>query len=242
MRGLLHGKLCVLLTVAAALLCAAKLNAQEAEQGKATLFWDSTSSSRSPRWDLSEEPGIFLYYEQLKRERPNDKVVYVAYGPLGEVMWYLKSLKSWLVNNAAVREDLIYTFDGGREKKLRFQAWLVPAGAEMPRVAGPPPEDENAVIEFADLPYAEACEYCPDKARVTLEVLVEALKERPRRRAYLEFFPCERGAGARREAAKAKRMLTRQGGVDLSRLLVKLKQRRQQRCEAQIWLLPTRQQ
>ena len=220
-----------------------------AESDKATLFWDSAVDSRGPRWDLSEEPGLFRYSEQLIRERPNDRVVYVAYGPLGEVAWLLMSFKNWLVNSGGVREDLILTFNGGREKTLRYQAWLVPPGAELPKVVGPPPEDENAVIEFTDYPYGNACEYCGWKGERTLAALVEELRKRPRRRAYLEFFPCGRGrrrfAAARREVSEAKQLLIERGGVAPSRVLVKMKEAPRRRCEAQIWLLnssPTRQQ
>ncbi|HKR01431.1 MAG TPA: hypothetical protein VJT09_12210 [Pyrinomonadaceae bacterium] len=217
----------------------------ETEPGVATIFWDS-KDSRGPRWDLSEEPGLFLYLEQLKAKRPNDKLVYIARGPLGEVAWYLLAIRDWLINTAGVKRDLVFTFDGGREKELRYQAWLVPEGAEMPGVAALPPEDENSVIEFTHYPYQSACEYCGIKGGFTLSALAEELRKRPGRKAYLEFFPCNNGVGrgrftaARREASEAKRILIKQGGIASSRVLVKMKDDRQRGCEARIWLLPLR--
>lgn len=215
----------------------------EMESGKATLFWESKKESRGPRWDLSEEPGVFLYVEQLRLKRPNDKVVYIAYGPLGEVAWYLLSIKNWLKNRGGVGEDSVFTFDGGRENEMRYEAWLVPVGAEMPKVVGPPAEDENAVIKFTDYSYESACEYCGYKAGWTLEALVEALKKRPQRKAYLEFYGCgrkgrRRFSVARHEASEAKRILIKQGGIAPSRIVVKIKENSKRRCEARIWLLP----
>jgi hypothetical protein len=191
---------------------------------------------------LSEEPGVFLYVEQLRQKRPHDKVVYIAYGPLGEVAWYLLSIKNWLKTRGGAREDLIYTFDGGRENELRYEAWLIPEGAEMPKVIGLPAEDENAAIVFTDYPYSSACEYCGYKGGMTLAALVEALKKRPQRKAYLEFYPCGRNgrrrvSAARREMLEAKQIL-KQGGIASSRILVKIKEDRKKSCEAQIWLLP----
>jgi hypothetical protein len=241
-------KLFTLLPLVLCSLSAASLNAQEpvkpeVESDKATLFWDSKKDSRGPRWDLSEEPGVFLYTEQLRIKRPHDKVVYIAYGSLGEVAWYLLSIKDWLNNRGGVGEDSIFTFDGGRENELRYEAWLVPEGAKMPKIIGPPAEDENAVIKFTDYPYETACEYCSYKGGMTLEALVEALKKRPQRKAYLEFYGCGRkGRGrfsvARHEELEAKRILIKQGGIAPSRVLVKIKENSKQRCEASIWLLP----
>lgn len=222
-----------------------RLDAQDMsnlESGKATLFWQ-TPAGGYPRWDLSEEPGVYFYVEQLSKKRPHDKVVYIAYGPLGEVVWYLSHIKGWLRDVGGTREDLIYTFDGGRENKLRYEAWLIPEGAEMPKVNAPV-EDENARIQFASYPYLGVCEYCPGKGRATLDALVEALLKRPQRKAYLEFYTCG-GQGrfsysaARREMLKVKQILIREGGIASSRILVKIKADSKKSCEAQIWLTPS---
>jgi len=211
---------------------------------KATLFWNSEGNDRGPRWDLSEEPGVFTYVERLRHERPHDKVVYIAYGPLGEVAWYLWSIKDWLKRVTPVEANQVVTFDGGRGDKLRYEAWLVPEGAEMPKVVGPPPEDPRAVLEFATYSYAAACEYCDGQGHAALNALVEALRQRPQRKAYLEFYGCGGSRGrrpismARREASKVRRMLTKQGGIAPSRIIVKIKAHSKSSCDAQIWLLP----
>jgi hypothetical protein len=88
-----------------------------------------------------------------------------------------------------------------------------------------------------------ACEYCGYKGELTLEALVEALKNRPERKAYLEFYGCGRkGRGrfsiSRREELAARQILIKQGGVAPSRILVKIQETGKQRCEASIWLLP----
>ena len=188
---------------------AARVHAQEPTQAgppapKAERFYDSRNN-RGPRFDLSEEPGVFRYLEQERPKRPHDKVVYVGYGKLGEVARYLKAVREWLRDRGGVPDDLIVTFDGGREKEFRYEVWLVPPGAALPEVAGPPPEDENAPLEFAVYHYASVCEECGNWT--TLDALVEELKKRPQRRAYLEFYPCGRGArfsfaDARREALR----------------------------------------
>ncbi len=237
-----------LLITALCLIFAARLQAQEpdktgAEAGKPTKFWNSKDSDQSPRWDLSEEPGVFLYVEQLRHKRPNDKIVYIAYGPFGEVAWYLLSVRNWLNNSGGTAEDLIYTFDGGREKELRYEAWLIPEGAELPKVAGPPAEDEKAVIDFSAVPYDGVCELCGVKGRFVLAALAKALRERPQRKAYLEFYGCagslrHRASVANREAKMVKQILIKEGGVAPSRILVKTKVSGKQRCEARIWLLP----
>ncbi len=230
------------------LSAAAGLNAQETTQPgpaapKAERFYDSRES-RGVRVDLSEEPGVFRYLEQIRPGRPHDKVVYVAYGQLGEVARYLLAVRKWLRDRGGVPDDLIVTFDGGRENEFRYEGWLVPPGAGMPEVAGPPPEDENAPLKFAGYDYAGMCEYCG--GWTTLDALVEELKKRPQRRAYLEFYPCGRGererlSDARREAAEARRTLTK-GGIAPSRVVVKMKAAANatQRCRAKTWLLPPR--
>ena len=225
---------------------AAALNAQQPTQAgpsalKAERFYDSRESL-GPRSDLSEEPGVFRYLEQERPGRPHDRVVYVGYGKLGEVARYLKAVREWLLNMGGVPDDLIVTIDGGRERELRYEVWFVPPGAALPPVAGPPPEDENAPLEFAGYDYAGMCEYCG--GWTTLGALVEELKKRPQRRAYLEFYPCRdarsRFADARREAAEARSVLIK-GGVEPSRVLVKMKAANAtQRCRATIRLLPPR--
>jgi hypothetical protein len=241
----LNKSLALLILLLCAPVVAAVLKAQEPKPSapdsvKATLFWESKGAQR---WDLSEEPGVFLYSEQLGRQRPRDKVVYIAYGPLGEVAWYLLSIREWLRDRGGVREELIFTFDGGRENQLRYEAWLVPEGAAMPKVAGPPVEDEKATLEFTKYHYPNVCEYCPGQGRFVLRALAEALKQRPQRQAYLEFYGCgrsgRRSSVARREALKAKSFLIQQGARP-SRLLVKIKENSTQRCQAQIRLLPSR--
>lgn len=230
------------------LLTAPEYHAQEPISGGPTaaaaeMFYDSRKSGRYVRFDLSEEPGVFRYLEQERPGRPHDKVVYVAYGTLGEVARYLKAIREWLRDRGGVPDDLIVTFDGGREKEFRYEVWLVPPGAALPEVAGPPPEDENAPLEFAVYHYASVCEECG--GWTTLPALIEELKKRPQRRAYLEFYPCGRGArfslaDARREAAEARQALI-EGGIAPSRVLVKMKAADpRQRCRAKTWLLPPR--
>jgi hypothetical protein len=213
-------------------------------QGKATLFWNSDDSDRGPRWDLSEEPGAFFYVERLRHTRPRDKVVYIAYGPLGEVAWYLSEMKAWLKSVAPVEEDQVLTFDGGRAAQLRYEAWLVPEGAEMPEVTGPPPEDQSAVLAFTNYYYAASCEYCGGQGHAVLKALIEALRQRPQRKAYIEFYGCgssgrrSRVSVARHEASKARRILIEQGGIAPSRIIVKIKAHGKSSCAAQIRLLP----
>lgn len=239
-----HRQFFALLLLPVCLLSYAVAAAQETEAdlSKPLLFWNS-KDSRGPRWDLSEEPGAYLYREQLSQKRPKDKIVYIAYGSLGDVARYLLHLKGWLRDTLGVREDLIYTFDGGREKELRYVAWLIPEGAEMPKVNPLPAEDENAVIEFTDYPYADMCEVCGYEGRYTLAALIEALKERPHRKAYLEFYACA-AVGRRRRLAEARRQMLearqflKEGGVASSRILVKIKAGGKKSCRAQIWLLP----
>lgn len=221
----------------------AESHAQEPSQSgppvpKAERFYDSRNTGYV-RFDLSEEPGVFRYLEQERPGRPHDKVVYVAYGQLGEVAGYLLAVRRWLRDMGGVPDDLIVTLDGGRESELRYEVWFVPPGAATPEFAGPPPEDENAPLEFASYSYAGVCEQCGGWR--TLDALIEELKKRPQRRVYLEFYPCGRGEqgsfGARREAAEARRTLIK-GGVAPSRVIIKMKAKGKQRCQARTWLLP----
>lgn len=228
------------------------LHAQESDeraaaQDKATLFWNSRSS-RGPRLDLSEEPGVFLYIEQLRNKRPDDKLVYILYGPLGQVGSYSLRIREWLLERGNITNDKLLIFDGGREARLRYEAWLVAEGAEIP-TAKTPVEDEEAVIEFTSYPYDKVyvCEECGSEKRFTLEALVEALRQRARRKAYLEFYGCGGGTGRRRrssvarlEASEAKRLLIKDGRVSPERIIFKIKAGGKQRCAAQVWLLPPR--
>jgi hypothetical protein len=231
-------------------LTAAAIQAQESStqaspsSDKATLFWNSDDNDRGLRWDLSEEPGVFIYVERLRQQRPRDRIIYIGYGPLGEVAWYLWSIKDWLKRVTPVEANQVVTLDGGRGDKLRYEAWLVPEGAEMPKVTGPPPEDPRAVLEFATYSYEAACEYCDGQGNAVLNALVQALRQRPQRKAYLEFYGCGRSrrqrpiSTARREASKVRRMLTKQGGIAPSRIIVRIRENSKSSCAAQVWLLP----
>lgn len=236
-----------LILLSCLLVICEQLNAQEpnkSESGsaKATLFYSSNADSH-PRWDLSEEPGVFRYVEQERPLRPHDKVVYIAYGPLGEVTSYLLSIDSWLKQIIKVDPKLVLFLDGGREKNLRYEVWLVPEGAEIPKVS-PPIEDEKAIIEFTDYPYEEQCEVCGTQGRYALEALVKALKQRPQRKAYLEFYGCgSKGihrSSVAHEVWEARRILIKEGGLAPSRILVKIKEHSKKACKTRIWLLPSR--
>ena len=215
----------------------------ESNQAKAVLFY-SSNPEYGPRWDLSEEPGVFRYVEQERPARPHDKVVYIAYGPLGEATAYLLSIDNWLKQVIGVDPKLIFTFDGGREKKLRYEVWLVPEGAEIPKI-NKLVADEETIFEFAHYPYEDQCEVCGIQGRYALEALVKILKQRPQSKAYLDFYGCggrraNQSRVVRHEIMEAKQILVKEGGITPSRILIRLKAVGKRDCQTRIWLLPSR--
>lgn len=201
-----------------------------AQAGSAERF---DSYGRLPTDD--EAARLDAFYEKL-RTHPNVRGYLIGYnddtGSRGTFLRRLYGDERYLVELRGLEANRLFTLDGGYREKFTIEMWLVPNGSLPPP---PSPTVQSPAIGGRRYLFDDECVQCDPAVNLDLYGLSDGLKFYA---AELKRLPAARGQiivrqGARtytrlalREAKHAKRLLSRDYGIDSNRIVITLGRRR----------------
>jgi hypothetical protein len=171
------------------------------------------------RGDMSENERIERAVFELKKQ-PESKLAIVSYGLPGFATRRMNAVAAYY-RKLGVSEDRFIKLYGGYEPKLRFQLWVVPQNAEVPKVQAILPSESYI---FDRVPVIEGESFNNFDYTSPIDGFAKALQDDPKARASLVYYGSQMEnfsvslEGALKKANEVKQLLTKKFGIKTARI------------------------